>query len=179
MNKCLYIFSLVFFLSAANLFAQHEEHNTFHPHHSLGLVVSHTQVTEGIKDNGHKKWLSLASWGLNYNYKFHAKWAIGLHNDIVVEDFVVHGHGGGEELERSYPVASAIMVSYKPGEHFSFMLGPGEEFAHTGNLFLIRAGIEYSCHISKSWELNALITNDYKVNAYNSWAIGLGITKVF
>lgn len=177
MSKRLYIFAVLFFAASANLFAQHDEHNTFHPHHSLALIVSHTQVMTGIKPDGDKKWLSLPSWGLDYNYKFHPKWAIGLHNDIVVEDFVVQGHG--EEIERSYPIASAIMVSYKPGEHFSFMLGPGEEFAHTGNLFLIRAGIEYSCHISKGWELNAVITNDYKVNAYNSWAVGLGIAKIF
>lgn len=170
----------VFLLISIKLSAQHAE-ETFHAHHSLGLVVSHTQITTGIKANGDKKWLSLASWGLNYNYKFSQKWAIGLHNDIVVEDFEVEDHrsSSNKTLERSYPIASALMVSYKPGKHFSFMLGPGEEFAHTGNLFLLRAGIEYGYHINKYWELNALITNDYKVNAYNSWAIGLGITKIF
>ncbi|HRI19505.1 MAG TPA: hypothetical protein PLA68_01065 [Panacibacter sp.] len=163
-------------------FAQHnEEQEAFHPHHTLGIDISHTQITEGIGADGHKKWLSLPSWGLNYNYKFHPKWAIGLHNDIVAENFEVSEHLNTESekaLERSFPFASAAMVSFKPGHHFNYMLGPGGEFAKEGNLFLIRIGVEYECHISKGWELNAVITNDYKVNAYNSWSIGLGITKI-
>lgn len=71
------------------------------------------------------------------------------------------------------------MLSYKPGKHFSYMLGSGGEFAHTGNLFLVRVGVEYGFHISKDWELNGNITNDLKINAYNSWALGMGVTKVF
>lgn len=179
MKKYLCFLSAFLLFGNVNLMAQDSEQGKFHSHHSIGFVVSHTQITEGLKDNGHKKWLSLPSWGLNYNFHFSSKWAIGLHSDIIVEDFLVHDEEEGEVIERSYPIASAIIVSFKPGKHFSFMLGPGEEFAHTGNLFLIRAGIEYGLHIHKGWELNALITNDYKVNAYNSWAIGLGITKIF
>lgn len=162
--------------------AQETEHSTFHPHHTLGVMISHTQVSQGVQSNGNKKWLSLPSWAINYNYKFSPRWSIGLHNDIIVEDFVVQEHlksSSGETLERSYPIASAIMASYKPGKHFSFMFGTGGEFAHTGNLFLIRIGAEYGYHISKSYELNANITNDIKINAYNSWAIGLGVTRVF
>lgn len=164
------------------LMAQEEHHNDFSSHHTLGFMISHTQVSQGVQSNGNKKWLSLPSWAINYNYKFSPKWAIGLHNDIIVEDFVVQEHlksSGGETLERSYPVASAIMASYKPGKHFSFMLGAGGEFAHTGNLFLVRIGAEYGYHISKKYELNANITNDLKINAYNSWALGLGVTRVF
>lgn len=162
--------------------SQETPHLDFHPHHSLGIVISHTQINQGIQANGNKKWLSLPSWGINYNYKFSPKWAVGLHNDIVVEDFVVEEHlksADGKTLERSYPIASAIVVSYKPGKYFSFLLGSGGEFAHTGNLFLFRVGVEYGHYISKDWELNAVLTNDLKINAYNSWAIGLGITRVF
>jgi hypothetical protein len=168
--------------SATIVFSQQTANEAFHAQHSLGLVISHAQVTEGIKENGHKKWLSLPSWGLNYNYKFSPEWAIGLHNDIIVEDFEVEEHLNGESdaiLQRSYPIASAVMASYKPGKHFSYLLGTGGEFAHTGSFILIRIGAEYGYEINKHWELNANITNDLKINAYNSWAIGLGITRIF
>jgi hypothetical protein len=144
-------------------------------------MMSHTQISQGVQSDGNNKWLSLPSWGINYNYKFSPKWAVGLHTDIVVEDFAVEEHlksSNGEVLERSYPVATAVMFSYKPGKHFSYMLGSGGEFAHTGNLFLLRVGIEYGYHLSNNWELNANLTNDLKVNAYNSWAIGFGIARV-
>jgi hypothetical protein len=177
-----YLASIVFFFFYGIIFSQEETHAEFHPHHTLGVMISHTQISQGVQANGDKKWLSLPSWAINYNYKFSKKWAIGLHNDIIVEDFAVEEHlksSNGQVLERSYPFASAIMVSYKPGKHFSYMLGSGGEFAHTGNLFLFRVGLEYGYHISKDWELNGNITNDVKWNAYNSWAIGLGITRVF
>jgi hypothetical protein len=161
--------------------AQEKANHTFHPHHTLGIVVSHTQVSQGIQ-NGDRKWLALPSWGINYNYKFSPKWAIGLHNDIIVESFTVTNHlksgAGSEELERSYPIASAIVASYKPGKHFSFLMGSGGEFSHTGNLFLIRIGLEYGYHMNNKWELNANIVNDLRWNAYNSFAIGLGVTRI-
>lgn len=170
-------------LSFLQLVAQETQTATpsgFHPNHTISLIMSHTQISQGIQNNGKRKWLSLPSWGLNYNYVFHPKWAIGLHSDIIVEDFVVEQHlksSNNENLERSYPIASAIVGSFKPGKHFAYLLGTGGEFAHTGNFFLIRVGIDFSMHITQKWEMNAVIANDYKFNAYNSWGIGLGITK--
>jgi hypothetical protein len=180
--KFIQLLSLGLLFSSAITTAQETHHDAFKPHHTLGFMISHTQINQGVQGNGEKKWLSLPSWAVNYNFKFSPKWAVGLHTDIIVEDFAVEEHlksSSGQILERSYPIASAVMFSYKPGKHFSYMLGSGGEFAHTGNLFLFRVGVEYGYHISKDWELNANITNDFKVNAYNSWAVGLGITKVF
>lgn len=180
--KFLVVLFFCFILKSGTVFSQEIIHNKFKPHHTLGLILSHTQISQGVQNNGKKKWLSLPSWAINYNYKFSSKWAIGLHTDIIVEDFAVEEHlknSNGQVLERNYPIGSAIMASYKPGKHFSYMLGSGGEFAHTGNLFLIRLGLEYGYHINESWELNATLTNDIKINTYNSWAIGIGITRLF
>lgn len=171
----------VFIFSISFVYGQEKDKSEFHPHHSLGIMISHTQIVNGLQ-NGKKKWLSLPSWALNYNYKFSPQWGIGLHSDIVVEDFEVTEHlksGNAKVLERSYPIATAVMASYQAVPNFYILAGAGGEFAHTGNLFLIRIGAEYGYHISKHYELNANITNDLKINAYNSWAIGLGVTRIF
>lgn len=186
MKKLLFIGLVMVFGRSA--FAQHvagqehEEETVFHPHHTLGLIISHTQVGQGVTEGGKGEWLVLPSWGLNYNYKFSPKWAIGLHTDIITETFKVEEHlsGGSDEiLERSRPIASALMASFKPGKHFNYLLGAGGEFSHTGNLYLVRIGAEYVYHLSKKWELNAVLANDLKINAYNSWSVGMGITRVF
>lgn len=162
-----------------------ESQEVFHPHHTLGFMLSHTQIFQGVQNDGEKKWLALPSIALNYNYKFHEYWSIGLHNDIVIEDYEVAQHlrtgssSDNEILTRSYPIASAVVTSYKPGKHFSYLLGAGGEFAHSGNLFMIRVGIEYGLHMNQSWELNVNLVNDLKLNAYNSIAYGIGVTKVF
>lgn len=130
MEPILYIVSCLVIGSVQLSNAQVNEHTAFHPHHLLGVVLNHTPISQGVQANGDKKWLALPSIGINYNYKFAEKWSIGVHNDIVMEDYVVEEHlrsgGGDKTLERAYPVASAAMASFKPGKHFSYMLGAGE-----------------------------------------------------
>jgi hypothetical protein len=173
------ILILITFFAVFQVNAQ-EHSEKFKPHHSLGLIISHTQISQGIQDNGNRKWLSVPSWGINYNYVFSSKWAIGLHTDIVVEDYVVEQHlksSSNETLERSYPIGSAVMATYKPFKHFYFLLGAGGEFEKNENFFMLRAGVEYSIHLPKNWELVIPLTNDLKFNAYNSFNIGIGMVK--
>jgi hypothetical protein len=145
--------------------------------HSIALIIGHTQLPEGI-ENGKKKWVSLPSWGLDYNFEINERWAVGLHNDIVVESFAVK-HFDGTEIERSTPFASAFVGMFKPVKNLSFVLGAGGEFSREENLFLIKAGIEYAYRFHNNWELLTSITNDLKVDSYNSFNIGLGIARKF
>jgi hypothetical protein len=177
----IYYTLLVFLTFILQTYAQEEAQKQFQSQHTLGLIISHTNVSKGVDVNGDRKWLSLPSWAINYNYKFSPHWAIGLHNDIITETFEVEEHLSNKNvqtIERSYPLASVLMASYKPGKHFSCLLGSGGEFSHTGNLFLLRVGVEYGYEINEKWEINANLTNDFKINSYNSWAIGFGLTRV-
>ena len=154
-----------------------EEEEVFHPHHELGLAIGHAQVFEGRDDNGKKKTLSLPSWGIDYNYFFHPKWGIGLHTDIIVESFEVEGENNVSVIERSHPVAPALMGVYKPTHHWSFLLGIGIELAKEENFTLTRAGIEYGGELPKRWEVFGSLSYDFKWNAYDTWVIGIGIAK--
>lgn len=160
------------------------QHNAGPRHwHEASAVISHTHVSQGIGADGTTKWLALPSWALNYNLRLGARWSIGLHADLIVEDFAVEEHfsrSNASTLERSYPLALAVMGGFRPGGgHWSIMLGGGAEFAHTGNLFLVRLGMERAWHLGDNWELVAMITDDLKFNAYNSWALGLGVVRSF
>jgi hypothetical protein len=178
MKQKLFFSLLLFFCITYSNAQEHEENKEFtEKKHSIALVLGHTQITEGVED-GNKKWISVPSWGIDYNYEINEKWAIGLHNDIIVESFIVE-HNDGTEIERSSPFASTIVGIFKPCKHFSFVLGAGGEFSKEENLFLIKAGIEYGYRIHENWELVANITNDLKIDAYNSWNIGIGIARKF
>ncbi len=175
-----FVFTCMWGNSLAQEPAEKEE-EAFYPHHQLSLVLSHAQVFEGRDAEGKKKTLSLPSWGIDYTYQFHSKWAIGLHTDIIVEKFEVEKHlesgGEGEVLERSYPIAPALMGIYKPTEHWGFLLGMGGEFAKEENFLLTRAGVEYSSELPKGWEVFGSLGYDFKWNAYDTWVIGIGIAK--
>lgn len=178
-----FVFLNIISLFGFYIFGQEKGNPTqFQVHHALGVVISHTQISQGLQQDGERKWLALPSIGLIYNYRFGPKWSLGLHNDIVIEDYEVEDHlknGGGDRiLERSYPIASAFVASYKPGISFSYMLGAGGEFAKSVSFFMVRIGLEYGFHINKKWELNMNLINDLKINGYNSFSYGIGITRI-
>jgi len=120
----------------------------------------------------------LPSIGIEYNYQFHPRWAVGLHTDIIIEKFYAEGEGG-EIISRNYPVAPALMGIYKASRHWNFLAGIGMEFADEGNFFLNRFGIEYGAELPKEWEVAGSLSYDLKWDAYDTWVIGIGIFKNF
>jgi hypothetical protein len=181
--RCLILLSLLFLTCANQLVAQvkeekKESEEEFKPHSSIGVVLSHAHVFAGKDENGKKKGLAMPTWGLDYNYHLSPKWAIGLHTDIIIESFKVEEHNG-ETIERSYPIAPALVGIYKANHHWSLMAGLGEEFAKEENFFLTRLGAEYGAEIRNGWEVFGSLSYDIKWTAYDTWVLGLGISKAF
>jgi hypothetical protein len=150
----------------------------FTPHSSIGIALNHAHIFRGRDPLGKKKSIGLPAWALDYNYHISPKWAIGLHTDVIFEQYIIANHEG-EEIERSRPIAPALMGVYKPGEHWSFLAGVGGEFAKEENFFLTRLGIEYGVEIRKGWEVFGTFSYDIKWKGYDSWLLGLGVSKAF
>lgn len=177
------LFSLISILNSKCIAQENKEKEAFKPHHQIGISINHVHVFEGIDADGNREVLSLPAWGVDYNYHINQKWAIGLHTDFVIEKFKVEKNlASGEEnetVERSYPIAPALMGIYKLNEHWSFLLGMGGEFAKEESFLLTRIGAEYGYELPKGWEVFGTFSYDFKWNAYDSWGIGLGIAKNF
>lgn len=186
MKKYVHFFTAFFVccFCSSNSFSQDQKENQepFHPEHLLSVVISHAHVFQGRDIDGNKKVLSLPSWGLDYTYQFKPKWGIGLHTDIITETFEVEKHlengNNGEVIERSHPIAPALMGIYKANKHWEFLFGAGVEFEKEENFFLNRAGVEYGAELPKGWEVFGSLSYDFKWNGYDTWVLGLGITKV-
>lgn len=148
--------------------------------HRISLALCHNNISQGVKDSD-TKWLSLPAWSLDYDYWLSEKWAIGLHTDFIVEDFFVKTNlsGDDEVLERSSPIAPAAVGIYKATKHSSFIFGAGAEFAKEENLFLNRIGYEWGTKITEDWELGITACYDFRWNAYDSYLIGIGISRKF
>ncbi|ULQ52872.1 hypothetical protein [Flavihumibacter fluvii] len=149
--------------------------------HSVSLTIGHAHVLNGRDAEGGSKMLSLPMWGLDYNYKISSHWQIGLHTDLVLETFEVEKNLEGDEevevVERSHPIAPAIMGIYKLNHHWGFGFGVGGEFAKEENYLLSRAAVEYGAEIRNGWEVFGVLQYDFRWNAYDTWTIGLGISK--
>ena len=156
-----------------------ESHSSFH-RHSIAVFLSHTFISQGIRDND-RDWLVAPSWGLFYNYHLSEKWAIGLHGDLIIEEFVVEDRRGEfEDLERSFPFSTLIVGSYRVSEHWAFALGGGAEWEKNENFAMIRFGAEYGIQVPAfNMEIIFALNYDVLIDAYDSFNIGIGVAKLF
>ena len=76
-------FILICLLAAHRMYAQEEE-----KHHLISAVIGHAHISKGLDENGSRKWIMAAAWGLDYTYNFNKKWAIG--NPIQLQLPIAH-----------------------------------------------------------------------------------------
>ncbi|WP_090298397.1 hypothetical protein [Flagellimonas zhangzhouensis] len=173
---------LVLVLMTSFVFGQEENENEgmeAFKHHEIGALLSHTHMRAGELEGESKKRLSLPSFSIFYNYHFDPKWSVGLHTDFVVEQFVAQSLGGGKSIERERPIAPALMVGFKPGEHFTFLIGGGADIDPEETLGLIRIDSEYGLELRNEWEFIVALGYDIRIDAYDSFQLGLGVSKRF
>lgn len=150
--------------------------------HRLTLVMGHTNVPTGLDLAGKKKWLSLASWGLDYDYWFSEKWAAGLHTDVVLQNFKVEVPVSLEPnkiLQRSTPVSLVPTAIYKPIERLSVLAGVGAEVSKEETLALLRIGADVGWEINEKYEVSFSFVSDFKLEAYSSFTLGIGVSRIF
>jgi hypothetical protein len=157
---------------------EHTEHEELSHRHRVTLVMANSflknQVDESTKDI-----LVVPTFGLNYDFFFHQKWGVGLHTDIVLQQFKVEKHDGHEELIRENPVAICAVGLFKPLPSLTLIAGYGIEIEKHENIQLLRLGVEYGFHLPGNWELGFALEFDKKINTYNSWVFGAGFSKLF
>ena len=164
-------------------------HHEAHKKHVISASINHTVIFGGVKD-GDATSITLPSFGLNYTYFFNNKWAIGLHNDIILEDFFVKesssslvrstsDDGQTAVIERGTPIAACIVGVYKPIPNLGLMAGFGREFSSHEDYNVIRLGIEAPFHLPHNWEVFGVVSYDIMIDAYESLTYGIGIGKMF
>ena len=145
--------------------------------HRLTLVIGHSHVFGGIRENGKKGLKVFPFWGFDYDYWISNRFAIGVQTDMVVETFEVENHEN-TVIERTRPVTTVAAAIFKAGKSIGFIAGMGGEFAQEGNFAVTRLGMEAGWEMKNNWEFGISLVYDIKWNGYDSWGIGFGITKL-
>jgi hypothetical protein len=114
-------------------------------------------------------------WGLNYDYLFSEKLALGLHSYLVIQELEVDLEDS--TISRSRPVTACLMILYKPFGGLSFLAGEGKEFEPSENFNVISLGLEFGIDIPKEWEINFNFLYDIRLEAYQSFLFGIGFSK--
>lgn len=149
------------------------------PHHVIALDIGHAHLFE-VDESGHKGLLSLPSFGVNYTMLLNDHWGVGLHTDLIFEEYKIINEVQGEDhevIERIYPIAPALLGIYRLSERWSILGGFGREFSKGENFWLNRAGIEYGFPLPASWEIFGTLQYDVKWEAYDNWVFAFGLAK--
>lgn len=163
-----------------SVFAQKHENTHLKGHEfknlRLGLVIGHTYVpTETTRGT---ETVILPSIGLDIEYWFTHKWAIGLHNDIELESFEAEKEKG-TIIQREFPVVLTLDGIWKPWHDLVLLAGPGVELETNESFFVFRIGAEYEVEFNKHWDITPAFFYDNRKDAFNTWSFGLGIGRRF
>ena len=178
MRQTLFLFSLLLFAGALVAQDEKESNDEAFRRHKVSLAITHTFVPTTINSNGDKTYLSLASWGLDYDFRINSLWGAGLHSDLVIQDFEYEDND--VVRTRVKPLAMAAVATRKLGKHFTVLAGGGAEFSRgEETLALIRFGADYGWELPDDWEVSFSVVTDFKIGAYNALVFGFSLGKAF
>lgn len=157
---------------------EHEEESEHYKHHRIAAIISHTHIPKGYHTTQGDKAIVVPSWGINYEYWFNPKWAIGIHNDMEIANYIIKTPDK-IELERERPFITSVVGIYKPWKGFEFVAGFGKEFEKNHNFSVYRFALEYELEIHHHWDVAPGLILDVKEDTYNSWTFGITIGRRF
>lgn len=171
-----YILVLAAFYLLGNAFGQKNEplEKEF-PHFRFAGLLGQTFIQTAFSES---KSTVMSSLGLDVEYWFNERIAIGLHNDMEIATFLIET-GDGEVQERKFPLVLTLDAVYKLPIGLVFNLGPGCEIEPHENFFLIRTGLEYEIELRHHWDLSPTLFYDTRFEANDTWSFAIGVGKRF
>ncbi|WP_291113672.1 hypothetical protein [Flavobacterium sp. UBA6135] len=118
---------------------------------------------------------------MNVNYWISNKFALGVHSDMIFESFIIEEKNGELEnnfIEGEYPLSVNAVVTYNPLHSLGLLAGYGKEFSEEKDFSMFLVGAEYMVEIPHDWELGLSATYEVKNDAYDTFVVGLGLTKL-
>lgn len=176
MKKRNLILFFLYCLVAFTTVAQDEESMERKPHR-LSVMMANSHIPRADDVNGGKTFFIVPTWGVNYDYWLSERWAVGLHNDIILQQYKIEDREDGRIIERSFPISVSATALFKATEHWIFLAGMGREFEKHESFNLINVGVEYGVELPNDWELNFNLIYEDKFKVYDSWMFGIGFSK--
>ena len=178
---CILIFSTSFLYAQHNIIETDEGHSekleAFKKHHVISAMMAFSYIPSIVPGEEDRQILVVPTWAVNYSFWFRPKWAIGLHNDVILQQYAIERHHNQEELTRSYPVAVKAVVLFEPIHELVFLAGYGKEFETNETLDVITVGVEYGIPIRNGWGAGFNLIFDWNVDNYVSWMFGISFGK--
>ena len=168
-------FAILFFPIVSNVFgqkAQHLHEQSTQDGLHLTFVISHTFIPETTVEG--KSTIAVPSFGFDVEYFFPSRFGVGLHNDLELLIYEVK-EDESTFIQREFPVLLTADLLYKLRPDLIIFGGPGIELERERDIPVVRLGLEYMAHIGETLTFSPILSYDYRINAFNSFSVGIGI----
>ena len=145
-------------------------------HHCFSGMMAFAFVPHAIEGNEERNVLIVPTVGVNYNYWLNEKWGLGLHLDVILQQYAIDRGENEIRIERSFPIAVTPVLNYSVTEAIICLVGAGIEYDSNETFGMATAGIEYGFEFRPNWELNFSGTFDYRFEAYTSFLFGISFS---
>lgn len=154
----------------------HSTNNEF-KHFRIAATMGHGYIPSATTSD--TKLVVLPTWGLDVQYWFNTRLAVGFKSDIELASYFVDVNSE-ETLIRENPVILSLPIFYSPyGKDLVFLLGPGVELEGHEDFFVFRMGVGYELHLARGWDFTPEFVYDLKDGHINALTLSVGIGKKF
>lgn len=145
--------------------------------HRLTILMANTFIPAADNIAGQNNFFIVPAWGFSYDYWISPTIALGFHNTLILQQFKIEESSDEKIVERSFPVIVSGEVLLKPWKNLIISVGAGREFEKHESYTVVNTGIEYGVELPRRWELGFTLLYDTKIDAYDSWMLGVGFSK--
>ncbi len=140
---------------------------------SAGFGFTFIKVAGGVAGT-EASGLFVPSLGLDYYFKIHKRWAIGLMANYELDHYYVLDG----QVERDNALLLNLVGMFDITEHWGVFIGGGIEIEPHDHLGVFRLGTLYTIDLKKNWALIPKFHFDFKEN-YDTWSLQLSVGKKF
>lgn len=177
MKRVLFI-TLMLSLMTGLVYSQ-KNHSSSHvgfKRHHLSVMWGNTIVPAAKTPHGEDCSIIMPTWGLNYAFHLNRKWAIGWHNEVELQSYLVEKHQDFT-FQRDFPVITSLALLFEPVHRLVLHAGPGYELERNESFFIMKAGMDYLFPLPKDYNLAIGFSYDNKGKIYDAWTFGISIGK--
>lgn len=178
------LFIAFFIIFSSTIFAQSHDDTENHEHKlkhfRAAFNLAHAYIPSATISD--KKFAIIPVIGLDLQYWFNKKWAIGLKNDLEIANYIVENSENNEKnIARETPIIISLPVYFSPWRNNGvvFFAGAGIELEQHQNFSVFRFGVGYDLHLGRNWDFAPEIVYDLKNGHINSFTMAFVVGKRF
>lgn len=181
--KSLQILALGLFLSVStSLFAQdrHPQASSLAlKRHKLGVMIGNALI-HGVHNTktGKEQYVIAPTIGLDYEYWFNSRWAVGTYNEIAHVDIEVINEDHEESIKRENAMLFSAVTVFEPFHNFGIFAGTGIETDPHHTFWIRYLGCEYAIVRHNNWDVSVAAGYVNK-DLYDAFTFGVVIGRRF